>query len=201
MEFKPADYLELPVDLRLHFLGLPVGRRRGRPKDLTFRERVRVAQAHAEALNAHAIHVRDRWRDRAIAKLQAKFRELCKAQAVPHKIREVQAAIDKVGRVTRVPIKPPNKLLPEIDMQVAKLFGITDGSEAAAVHATPSVARAGLGEVGTAGLRGSAGGQAADDAGAPRQAGAAHAGQWRRQGWPCRRGDHPKTRPASPRWV
>ena len=93
---------------------------------LGFLERVRVAQAHAEALNAHAIHVRDRGRDRAIAKLQAKFRELCKAQAVPHKIREVQAAIDKVGRVTRVPIKLPNKLLPEIDMQVANLFGITE---------------------------------------------------------------------------
>src|SRR5262249_28538376 len=86
MEFKPADYLKLPVDLRLHLLGLPVARRRGRPRDLTFLERVRVAQAHAEALNAHAIHVRDRGRDRAIAKLQAKFRELCKAQAVPHKI-------------------------------------------------------------------------------------------------------------------
>jgi hypothetical protein len=86
---------------------------------------VRVAQAHVEALNAHAIHVRDRGRDRAIAKLQAKFRELCKAQAVPHKIGEVQAAIDKVGRVTRVPIKPPTTLLPVIEAEVAKRFGIT----------------------------------------------------------------------------
>jgi hypothetical protein len=126
MEPGTFDYSQLPVDLRLHFLGLPAARRRGRPKDLTFLERVRVAQAHAEALNAHAVHVRDRGRERAIAKLQAKFRELCKAKAAPHKLAEVSAAIDKIGRVTRVAIKPPDKLLPEIDKQVAKLFGITE---------------------------------------------------------------------------
>src|SRR5262249_4726034 len=126
MEFKPADYLKLPVDLRLHLLGLPVARRRGRPRDLAFLERVRVAQAHAEALNAHAIHVRDRGRDRALTKLQAKFRGLCVANAAPHKLAEITAAIDKVGRVTRVPIKPPDKRLPEIDKRVAELFGITE---------------------------------------------------------------------------
>jgi hypothetical protein len=126
MELGTFDYSQLPIDLRLHFLCLPARRRRGRPKDLTFLERVRVAQAHAEALNAHAIHVRDHGRDRALAKLQAKFRGLCAAQAAPHKIAEVTAAIDKVGRVTRVPIRPPDKPLPEIDKQVAKLFGITE---------------------------------------------------------------------------
>ena len=120
-----SDFTDLPVDLRLHLLGLPVARRRGRPA-LNFRERVEVAQAHAEALNAHAVHVRDRGRDRAIAKLQAKFRELCKAKAAPYRLAEVSAAIDKVGRVTRVPIRPPDKLLPEIDKQVAELFGITE---------------------------------------------------------------------------
>src|SRR5262252_3638445 len=105
MEFKPTDYLKLPVDLRLHLLDLPAGRRRGRPRALGFPERVRVAQAHAEALNAHAIHVRGRGRDRALAKLQAKFRGLCAANAAPHRLAEITAAIDKVGRVTRVPIK------------------------------------------------------------------------------------------------
>ena len=126
MEFKPADYLELPVDLRLHLLGLPAARRRGRPRDLAFLERVRVAQAHAEALNAHAIHVHDRNRDRAVAGLQKKFRALCAAKAAPHKIAEVRAEIDKHGRVTRVAIKPPDAVLPEIDKQVAELFGITE---------------------------------------------------------------------------
>ena len=43
-----SDFTDLPVELRLHLLGLPV--RRGRPRALNFRERVRVAQAHAEAL-------------------------------------------------------------------------------------------------------------------------------------------------------
>jgi hypothetical protein len=126
MEFKPADYLELPVDLRLHLLGLPAARRRGRPRALAFLERVRVAQAHAEALNAHAIHVHDRNRDRAVAGLQKKFRALCAAKAAPHKIAEVRAEIDKHGRVTRVAIKPPDAVLPEIDKQVAELFGITE---------------------------------------------------------------------------
>jgi hypothetical protein len=77
-------------------------------------------------MNRHAIHVRDRGRDRALAKLQAKFRGLCAANAAPHKLAEITAAIDKVGRVTRVPIKPPEKRLPEIDKQVAELFGITE---------------------------------------------------------------------------
>jgi hypothetical protein len=77
-------------------------------------------------MNRHAIHVRDRGRERALAKLQAKFRGLCAANAAPHKLAEITAAIDKVGRVTRVPIKPPDERLPEIDKQVAELFGITE---------------------------------------------------------------------------
>jgi hypothetical protein len=77
-------------------------------------------------MNRHANHVRDRGRERALAKLQAKFRGLCAANAAPHKLAEITAAIDKVGRVTRVPIRPPDERLPEIDKQVAELFGITE---------------------------------------------------------------------------
>jgi len=129
------DYDQFSVDFRLHLLGLPLGANRepagglpgpGRPKALTFRQRVEVAQAHAGAMNRHAIHVRDRGRDRALAKLQAKFRGLCAANAAPHKLAEITAAIDKIGRVTRVPIKPPETVLPTIDKQVAELFGITE---------------------------------------------------------------------------
>jgi len=119
-------YEQLPIDYRLHLLGLPMPSAlgRGRPRALGFLDRVRVAQAHAEALNRHAVHVRDRGRDRAIAKLQAKFRALCRARAAPHRIAEVKAEIDRRGRMTTVPIKPPETALPVIDAQVAKLFGI-----------------------------------------------------------------------------
>jgi hypothetical protein len=126
MELGTFDYSQLPVDLRLFLLGLPAGRRRGRPRALTFLERVGVAQAWSEALNGHAVHVHDRKRDRAMARLQKKFRDLCAAKASPYRIAEVTAAIDKIGRVTRVAIKPPDTVLPEIDKQVAKLFGITE---------------------------------------------------------------------------
>src|SRR5262249_40950417 len=121
------DYSQLPVDLRLHLLGLPVApsRRRGRRKDLTFQQGVEVAQAVGEAINAHAVHERDRNRDRAVARLQKKFRALCAANAAPHKVAEVTAAIDKIGRVTRVPIKPPATVLPVIEAEVAERFGIT----------------------------------------------------------------------------
>src|SRR5919201_1332334 len=118
------DYAQLPADVRL--LELPTARKRGRPRELTFLERVRIAQAWGETLNAHAIHVRDRNRDRAVARLQKKFRQLCAAKVAPQKIAAVQAAIDKIGRVTRVAIKPPDTALPVIDKQVANPFGITE---------------------------------------------------------------------------
>src|SRR5215471_15933138 len=122
------DYAQRPVEHRLHLLGLPIaqGRKRGRPRELTFRERVTVAQAWGETLNRHAIHVHDRKRDRRMAKLQARFGALCAAKAHPHEIAKVVAAIDKIGRVTRVAIKPPDTALPVIDKQLAKLFGITE---------------------------------------------------------------------------
>src|SRR5262245_40815200 len=132
------DYGQFIEDYRLILLGLPLGANRkpagesngrgrgpGRPKALGFLDRLRVAQAHAEAMNRHAVHVRERARDRALLKLQDKFRELCRAKAAPHRIAEVSAAIDKIGRMTTVPIRPPETALPVIDAQVAKLFGIT----------------------------------------------------------------------------
>jgi len=112
------DYSQLPADPRHRLLGLPTARKRCRPRELNFLERVRVAQAWGETLNAHAIHVRDRNRDRAVARLQKKFRDLCAANAAPHKLAEVATAIEKIGRVTRVPIKPPDTALPVIDKQV-----------------------------------------------------------------------------------
>jgi hypothetical protein len=100
-------------------------RPRGRPKALSFQRQIEIAQAWGEALNAHAVFERDRKRDRAVAKLQARFRTLCAAHAPPHKLAEVTAAIDKLGRITRVPIKPPAMILPIIDRALAQFFGIT----------------------------------------------------------------------------
>jgi hypothetical protein len=100
-------------------------RPRGRPKALSFQRKIEIAQAWGEALNAHAVFERDRKRDRAVAKLQARFRTLCAAHAPPHKLAEVTAAIDKLGRITRVPIKPPAMILPIIDRALAQFFGIT----------------------------------------------------------------------------
>jgi hypothetical protein len=128
MSFDPAVYAGFPVDYRLHLLGLPnkpPAPKRGRPRALSLAERIRVAQAAGEALSAHAVVERDRKRDRAIAKLHLKFHRLCAEQAAPHKLAEVTAAIDRVGRVTRVVIKPPDTALPVIDAKVAKLLGIT----------------------------------------------------------------------------
>ena len=51
---------------------------------------------------------------------------MCAANAAPHKLAEVTAAIDKIGRVTRVAIKPPDTALPVIDKQLAQLFGISE---------------------------------------------------------------------------
>jgi hypothetical protein len=120
-------YAGFPVDYRLHLLGLPnkPPPKGGRPRALSLAEQIRVSQTAGEALNHHAVLVRDRRRDRAIEKLQAKFRRLCAAQAAPHKLAVVAAAIDRIGRFVRVPIKPPDAALPAIDAGVAKLFGIT----------------------------------------------------------------------------
>jgi hypothetical protein len=130
-------YAGFPVDYRLQLLGLPNNlspynsnkrdnyNKRGRPKALSLAEQIRVAQTAGEAINAHAVVERDRKRDRAISKLHAKFHRLCAAQATPHKLAEVTATIDRVGRVTRVIIKPPDTELSAIDTGVAKLFGLS----------------------------------------------------------------------------
>ena len=187
------DYAQRPVEHRLHLLGLPIaqGRKRGRPRELTFRERVTVAQAWGETLNRHAVHVHDRKRDRAMAKLQARFRALCAAKAHPYEIAKVRAAIEKIGRVTRVPIKPPDRAKPVIDKQLAKLFGITERM-VRKCRTDPRMRPFMPHPVWIerdwvkAGRLDSEARELAKRTGAVREAGAAHAGQRHRQGWRCR---------------
>src|SRR5262249_35348408 len=99
----PVDVSDLPIPLRLHLLGLPLASRpHGRPRALTSQQRVQVAQALGEVHNRHAEYVHNRSRDRAMAKLQARFRKLCADRAAPHKIAAVQAEMNRIGRVARV---------------------------------------------------------------------------------------------------
>jgi len=140
------DYASLPVEYRAYLLGLPNtaynsnGNKRdayngngnsnsynkcGRPRALTFLQRVRIGQAWHEALNRHAVTVRNRSRDRAMARLQATFRRLCAEHAAPHKIVAVRAEMDRIGRVGAVLVKPPEIDRPVIDAAIAELFGVS----------------------------------------------------------------------------
>src|SRR5262249_18310740 len=96
---------------------------------LTAAERIAVAFAWGTALNARATLIRDRKRDKAVARLQAKARRLwprgTPGPKDPIEFARVSAALDRIGRVTRVPVKPPETALPEIDRQIAKQFGVS----------------------------------------------------------------------------
>jgi len=104
--------------------------RPGRPRAQTNHQRVEVVAAWGNALNAHAVLVRDQKRDRAIAKLQARSQALWVPGAFPQpnqlEFARVSAVMDRIGRVTRVPVKPPETAYPEIDKAIAAQFGITE---------------------------------------------------------------------------
>ena len=119
-------YESLPVDLRIMALGLPLPKLRGRPRALTFRQRLEVVITFGEILNDHAREIRDRQHERRVAKLQAKWRRLSAENAPPHKLAEVSRLIDIAGRFIRIPIAPPEANYPAIDKAVAKKFGITE---------------------------------------------------------------------------
>jgi len=93
----------------------------GRPRALTVNQRITVAQRRAELLNAHAVFVRDHKRDRAVARLQAKWRRT----SDPDKRARISAAIAGIGSATRVPIKPPEIALAEVNRRVARELGVS----------------------------------------------------------------------------
>jgi hypothetical protein len=94
----------------------------GRPRRLTYQRQLEIYVAWWGALNAHAVHVHDRKRDRAVAKLQTRFRTLSAAGTPTH---EITNAIDKIGRVSRVPIEPPPTCYPVLDRAIGVQFGIS----------------------------------------------------------------------------
>ena len=114
----------LSTDVRLMALGLPARRKPGRPRALSFRERLNVALSWNEKLNARA-QVGTSQRHTALAALMKKLIRLQTAGAKPHKIREVQAMMDALGRYITLQVRPPEIDYPTIDQEVAEDFGIT----------------------------------------------------------------------------
>src|SRR5260370_27218756 len=101
MDFAPhlinEIYGRLSHEVRLYALGLcdrprtdPDGEPKpGRPRELKYQQRLEVYVAWWNALNNHAVHLHDRHRDRAVDKLQAKFRALTAARACPHELARI----------------------------------------------------------------------------------------------------------------
>lgn len=118
------EYDHLSTDVRLMALGLPARRKPGRPRALSFRERLNVALSWNEKLNARA-QVGTSQRHTALAALMKKLIRLQTAGAKPHKIREVQAMMDALGRYITLQVRPPEIDYPTIDQEVAEDFGIT----------------------------------------------------------------------------
>jgi hypothetical protein len=131
MNLKPTEMNcdDLPIELRLYALGLYDGPLRGvgRPRRLDYQGRLEIYVAWWGALNAHAVHVHDRKRDRAVAKLQTRFRTLSAAGTPTHETVRITTAIDKIGRVSRVPIEPPPTCYPELDKAIAEQFSLRPG--------------------------------------------------------------------------
>jgi hypothetical protein len=116
-------YDHLPTDVRMMALGLPARRKPGRPRALSFQDQLNVALCWGERLNARA-QVGKSERHTALAALMKKLVRLQTAGAAPHKIREVQAMMNALGRYITLEIRPPEVDYPTIDREVAAEFDI-----------------------------------------------------------------------------
>jgi hypothetical protein len=102
---------------------LATKRNPGRPRDLSFHERLDVALTWNERLNAQA-KVGKSERHTALKLLMKKLIRLKTTGALPYKIFEVQAMMNSLGRYVSLEIRPPDIHYPTLDREVAVTFGI-----------------------------------------------------------------------------
>src|SRR5262249_29949162 len=118
-------FSRLPVELRLYALGLPLpSRPGGRPRTLTFQQRLELAVLWRETHDALA--VRRHARDPRLAPILKRIGHMRAKSAAQWRIAELSRKADRIGRHSRVEILPPKESLPEIDRRVAEKTGLTE---------------------------------------------------------------------------
>src|SRR5262245_44946232 len=94
-------FRRLPVELRLYALGLPLPNRSGgRPRTLTFQQKVEVGVLWRETHDALAVcrHVKDR----RLAPILKRIGQMRAKNAAPWRIAEQSRKADRIGRHYRV---------------------------------------------------------------------------------------------------
>jgi hypothetical protein len=87
-------------------------------------ERIKVAMAWGEHLNAHARVEAPRPR-RQVKALQAKIEAARRNGVAPHLMKRWSEQLDALGRITRALYRPPSISLREVDKAIAKQFGVS----------------------------------------------------------------------------
>jgi hypothetical protein len=123
--FDSAIYEQLPLELRLMALGLKPPSPRGRPRALSFRQRLAVAVRWGEVRAQLARRGRSTRRPELAPILKQIGRQRAK-NALPWRIAELSRKADQVGRYHSTPVLPPDEPKPAIDRMVAQEFGITE---------------------------------------------------------------------------
>jgi hypothetical protein len=121
------DYSALPVETRMMALGLAIclPRRVGRARALSMLQRIEVAIAWGEHLNAAARRVAPRERTQ-VRRLQQKIAAAHMNGVAPFLLERMSARLDRLGRMTSEIILSPRIALPKADKAIAKQFGITE---------------------------------------------------------------------------
>jgi len=119
----PVDIADLPLELRMHLLGLPL-KPVGRPRALTFRQRLTIAIRWREVHDSRAR--RRSTQDPRTQPILRRIGRLRAQNAAPWKIDRLSRQLSALGRYGAILLEPPVERKPEIDGLVAKETGGAD---------------------------------------------------------------------------
>src|SRR5262249_50608767 len=104
MDGLPVDISELPLELRMHLLGLPL-KPVGRPRTFPFRQRLTIAIRWREMHDSRA-RLRST-QDPRVQPLLKRIGRMRARNAAPWKIDRLSRQLDTIGRYGSVLVSPP----------------------------------------------------------------------------------------------